>query len=180
MSSSQNSQKFLGKNNAPRVQIEYDVEIYGSPKKVNLPFVTGVISDLSGKSLKDLPPIHERKFLNFDQDNFDARMRSIQPRVKFYVDNTLVDDDQEMLDIDLVFESMKDFSPGSMAERIPALAELLEARKSLKELISYMDGKVAAEKVVRKMIEDPDFLVKLADDPQSVISNIEEELRASE
>lgn len=176
MASNQNSQKFIGANNAPRVQIEYDVEIYGSQKKVELPFVSGVLSDLSGKSRKELPPVHQRKFLNIDQDNFDARMRAIEPRAKFYVDNTLVDSDGEVLDVDLTFESMEDFSPGSIAKRIPALAELLEARTSLKELISYMDGKVSAERVVRKMIEDPEFLIKLAADPKKTVKEIEDSL----
>lgn len=169
MAKHSSSQKFIGKNNAPRVQIEYDVEVYGSQKKVNLPFVTGVMSDLSGQRVKDLPPIAERKFLTFDQDNFDSRMRSIQPTVKFYVKNTLENDDNSMLDVNLTFEKMDDFEPGSIAKRIPATATLLEARTNLVELITYMDGKSGAEEVVKNLIEDPDFLVKLAHNPQKIV-----------
>ena len=169
MAKHSSSQKFIGKNNAPRVQIEYDVEVYGSQKKVNLPFVTGVMSDLSGKRVKELPPIAERKFLTFDQDNFDARMRAIQPTVKFFVKNTLEKNSNQMVDVDLTFESMNDFEPGSVAKRVPATAALLEARTNLVELITYMDGKSKAEEVVKNLIEDPDFLIKLADNPQQLI-----------
>ncbi len=108
MAKDSSSQKFIGKNNAPRVQIEYDVELYGSQKKVELPFVTGVMSDLSGHRKKPLLPIEERKFLTFDQDNFNDRMRAIKPRLQFYVENTLSEDDA-LLDVELEFESMEDF-----------------------------------------------------------------------
>lgn len=102
-------QKFIARNRAPRVQIEYDVEIYGSEKKVQIPFVMGVLADLSGKPVDPLPEIADRKFLEIDIDNFDARMKSIKPRVAFQVDNTLTGEGK--LNIDLSFESMEDFSP---------------------------------------------------------------------
>ena len=83
------SQKFIARNRAPRVQIEYDVETYGSQKKVQLPFVVGVMSDLSGKPAEPLPPVADRKFLEIDVDNFDDRMKAMKPRVAFMVPNTL-------------------------------------------------------------------------------------------
>ncbi|WP_431223163.1 type VI secretion system contractile sheath small subunit [Serratia sp. L9] len=177
MAKDSSSQKFIGKNNAPRVQIEYDVEIYGSNKKVELPFVTGVMADLSGHRDKPLAAVEERKFLTFDQDNFDARMRAIKPRLKFYVDNTL-SEDEELLDIELEFESMEDFSPGAVARRIPQMEKLLEARTHLAELITYMDGKASAEEVVQRLLEQPDFLQRLAADAQNTVGSISQDLDA--
>ena len=132
-------QKFIARNRAPRVQIEYDVEIYGSEKKVQIPFVMGVLADLSGKPVDPLPEIADRKFLEIDIDNFDARMKSIKPRVAFQVDNTLTGEGK--LNIDLSFESMEDFSPAAIARRVGALNSLLEARTQLHNLLSYMDGR---------------------------------------
>ena len=83
------AQKFIARNRAPRVQIEYDVEIYGSEKKIQIPFVMGVLADLSGKPAEALPDVADRKFLEIDVDNFDARMKSMKPRVAFTVPNTL-------------------------------------------------------------------------------------------
>jgi type VI secretion system protein ImpB len=157
------SQKLIGKNNAPRVQIEYDVEIYGSQKKVQLPFVTGVMADLSGKNTDVLVPFDERKFVEFDIDNFDRRMRAIQPTTQFYVDNTLANDGT-LLDVNLAFESMNDFTPGAIAQKIPEMAALLEARERLTQLITYMDGKSSAEETIKKLLEDPDLLIKLTEE----------------
>lgn len=164
MAKDSSSQKFIGRNNAPRVQIEYDVEVYGSQKKVELPFVTGVISDLSGHRINPLPSVEERDFLTFDQDNFDDRMRAIRPNLSFRVDNVL-DEESDFLSVDLEFESMDDFSPSAVANSIPATKKLLEARTYLSELITYMDGKVSAEELVRRIIEDPEFLEQFMDNP---------------
>src|SRR5256885_888335 len=139
-------QKFIARNRAPRVQIEYDVEIYGSEKKVQIPFVMGVLADLSGKPVDPLPEIADRKFLEIDIDNFDARMKSIKPRVAFQVGNTLTGEGK--LNIDLSFESMEDFSPAAIARRVGALNSLLEARTQLHNLLSYMDGKQGAEELI--------------------------------
>lgn len=173
MSRESSSQKFIGKNNAPRVQIEYDVELYGSHKKVELPFVTGVMSDLSGHREHPLPAVEERKFVTFDQDNFDSRMRAIKPRLKFYVDNTL-SDEGGLLDIELEFTSMDDFSPGAVAHHIPEMNRLLQARAHLAELITYMDGKASAEEMVKQLLEQPDFLQRLASDAQRKEAAVQE------
>lgn len=160
MARDSSSQKFIGKNNAPRVQIEYDVEVYGSQKKVELPFVTGVMADLSGHRAKPLPAVEDRKFLTFDLDNFDARMRAINPRLQFNVENSLSDDD--LLNVELEFSSMNDFSPGAIASNIPQLNKLLETRSRLSELLTYMDGKASAEDVIKNLLENPDYLRQLS------------------
>jgi type VI secretion system protein ImpB len=153
------SQKFIARNRAPRVQIEYDVELYGAQKKVQIPFVMGVISDLSGDSLTPPPPVDERKFLNFDVDNFDERMKSMKPRVAISVPNTLTGEGN--LAVDLTFESMDDFSPAAVARKVDSLNKLLEARTQLNNLISYMDGKSGAEDLIAKALNDPALLKSL-------------------
>lgn len=157
---SQSSQKNIGRNRAPRVQIEYDVELYGAEKKVQLPFVMGVLSDLSGNAGKELPPVAERKFLEVSVDNFDERMKGIQPRVKMQVPNRLTGDGQ--LGVELKFEKLDDFSPGAVAKQVPALAKLLEARQQLANLITYMDGRTGAEELIAKVLHDKNLLESLA------------------
>jgi type VI secretion system protein ImpB len=154
------SQKFIARNRAPRVQIEYDVEIYGSEKKIQLPFVMGVMADLAGKQIEPLPDVAERKFLEFDIDNFDSRMKSIKPRVSFQVPNTLTNEGN--LSVDITFESMEDFSPANVAKKVGALNQLLEARTQLSNLLSYMDGKTGAEELIAKVLNDPALLNTLA------------------
>src|SRR5688500_340775 len=130
-------QKFIKQNRAPRVHIEYEVETYGSRQKVELPFVMGVMSDLSGKSHVEKKTLDKRDFVEFDMDNFDQRMEAIAPRAAFAVDNTLSGEGK--LSVDLTFKSIDDFSPGRVAKAIPSLAKLLEARQQLNDLLLYMD-----------------------------------------
>lgn len=159
------SQKFIARNRAPRVQIEYDVEIYGSEKKVELPFIMGVMADLSGKSVEPLPSVADRKFLDIDIDNFDERMKAMKPRAAFAVPNTLTGEGQLMVDI--TFESMDDFSPDVIATKVGALANLLEARTQLANLQTYMDGKAGAEELVMKLLQDKALLNTLASAPKA-------------
>ncbi len=155
------SQKFIARNRAPRVQIEYDVELYGAEKKVQLPFVMGVLSDLSGKPSEPLPPVAERKFLEIDVDNFDARMKAMKPRVAFQVPNTLTGEGN--LAVDITFENMDDFSPAAVAAKVEGLRQLLEARQQLANLVTYMDGKTGAEELIGKVIKDEALLKSLAE-----------------
>jgi type VI secretion system protein ImpB len=160
----QSSQKFIARNRAPRVQIEYDVEVYGAQKKIQIPFVMGVMSDLSGDAREPLPGVEERKFLNFDVDNFDERMKSMKPRVAFSVPNTLTGEGN--LSVDITFESMEDFSPAAVARKVDALNKLLEARSQLANLVTYMDGKSGAEELIAKALNDPALLKSLAAQPK--------------
>jgi len=147
------SQKFIARNRAPRVQIEYDVEVYGSQKKVQLPFVMGVMADLSGKPEEALPPVADRKALEIDVDNFDERLKSMKPRVSFRVPNTLTGEGQ--LPVDITFESMDDFSPAAVARKVGALNELLQKRTKLSNLLTYMDGKSGAEELLATAMNSP-------------------------
>jgi len=154
------SQKFIARNRAPRVQIEYDVEVYGAEKKVQLPFVMGVMADLSGKSEVEKPQVSERKALEVDVDNFDERMKAIKPRVAFTVPNTLTGEGN--LNVDVSFDSLDDFSPAAVARRVDGLKGLLEAREQMSNLITYMDGKTGAEDLINKVMADPALLQSLA------------------
>jgi len=157
------SQKFIARNRAPRVQIEYDVETYGAEKKVQLPFVVGVMSDLSGKPVEALPPVADRKMLEIDVDNFDSRMKAIKPRVAFMVPNTMTGEGN--VAVDITFENMEDFTPGAIAKKVDGLKELLAARDQLSNLLTYMDGKSGAEELINKVLQDPALLKTLAAQP---------------
>jgi type VI secretion system protein ImpB len=139
----ESSQKFVARNRAPRVQIEYDVEVYGAEKKVQLPFVMGVMSDLSGKQDPDnpLPPV----------------------AAAFQVPNTLTGEGN--INVDITFESMDDFSPAAIARKVGALNKLLQARTQLSNLVTYMDGKTGAEELIAKAIADPALLEALVSSP---------------
>ena len=160
----ESSQKFIARNRAPRVQIEYDVELYGAEKKVQLPFVMGVMADLSGKPAEPLPPVADRKVLEIDVDNFDDRLKSMKPRVAFQVPNTLTGEGN--LNVELTFESMDDFSPAAVARKVDSLNKLLQARSQLSNLLSYMDGKSGAEELIANALKDPTLLQALAAAPK--------------
>ncbi|MFN5897475.1 MAG: type VI secretion system contractile sheath small subunit [Planctomyces sp.] len=160
----QSSQKFIARNRAPRVQIEYDVEVYGAQKKVQLPFVMGVLADLSGNPAEPLAPVADRKYLEIDVDNFDDRLKAMKPRVAFPVPNTLTGEGNLM--VDLTFESMDDFSPGAIARKVEPLRTLLESRQQLANLLTYMDGKSGAEELIGKVLNDPALLQTLAAAPK--------------
>jgi type VI secretion system protein ImpB len=158
------SQKFIARNRAPRVQIEYDVEVYGAEKRVQLPFVMGVLADLSGNAGQAAPALSQRKFLELSADNFDDRMRGIRPGVALDVPNTLSGEGR--LRVQVSFEALEDFSPAAIARNVPVLQQLLEARTELANLIAYMDGKSGAEELIAGLIGDPQALAQLASPPQ--------------
>jgi type VI secretion system protein ImpB len=158
------AQKFIQRNRAPRVQIEYDVELYGAEKKVQLPFVMGVMSDLSGNPKEALAPVADRKFVEISVDNFDDRLKAMKPRVAFQVPNTLTGEGN--ISVDLSFDSMEDFSPAAIARKVGALNQLLQARNQLANLVTYMDGRTGAEDLVANLLKDPALLQALAAAPK--------------
>ncbi len=172
------SQKFIARNRAPRVQIEYDVELYGAEKKIQLPFVMGVMADLSGKPADPLPPVNDRDFLEIDVDNFDDRMKAMKPRVAFQVPNVLTGEGN--LNVDITFESMDDFSPAAVARKVEGLNKLLEARTQLANLLTYMDGKGGAEQLIANALNDPALLQSLAAAPKPGADDAGESGEASE
>jgi len=160
MVSAKGGQRFIKENRAPRVHIEYEVETYGSRQKIEIPFVVGVMSDLSGKSNVEKKAYDERDFVEFDMDNFEERMERIAPRVAFAVENTLTGEGR--LGVDVTFKTLEDFNPGQVARNVPALAKLLEAREQLNDLMLYMDGKSGAQELLDRVLKDPALMKALA------------------
>jgi len=156
--------KFVGRNRPPRVHIDYDVEIGDAQKKVELPFVMGVMADLTGKPAGEVTPVAERKYTDINMDNFDAVLKSSKPRVAFNVPNTLTGDGN--LAVEMTFESMDDFSPAAVARKVDALNKLLTARTELANLLTYMDGKSKAEDLIGKLLQDPNLLKALSSAPK--------------
>jgi type VI secretion system protein ImpB len=156
-------QKFIKRNRPPRVHITYE-DPYDAEKKIELPFVMGVMADLSGNDPGvEKADIADRKFTDFDMDNFDQRMAAIQPGTKFRVENKLAPDSKEQLSVNLRFNKMEDFSPAAVARQVPSLAKLLEAREQLSNLLRYMDGKVAASDQLKALLKDPEMMKALQD-----------------
>jgi type VI secretion system protein ImpB len=156
--SSDSGQKFIKRNRPPRVHIAYQ-DPYDAEKQVELPFVMGVMSDLSGNaSTVEKAPMAERKFANVDMDNFDNYMESVKPAVTFRVDNKLGENTGEQMGVNLTFNKMADFDPAAVARQVPAVKALLEAREQLANLQRYMDGKVAAEDQLRQLLANPELM----------------------
>ena len=158
-------QKFIKRNRPPRVQIQYQ-DPYDAEKLIELPFIMGIMSDLSGNGSEvEKPPVVERKFLDIDMDNFDQRMAAIKPGVRYRVSNRLANQGgpEEKLGVELKFEKMEDFSPAAIVRQVPVLAKLLQAREQLANLQRYMDGKVAAEDRLKDLLKDPDLMRLLRD-----------------
>jgi type VI secretion system protein ImpB len=154
-------QKFIRRNRPPRVHITYE-DPYDAERKVELPFVMGVLADLSGNLPGvEKPEFADRKFLEIDMDNFDKRMGAIEPGVSFHAPNKLSDVPGEKLPVQLKFKKIDDFSPAAVARQIPALAKLLQAREQLANLQRYMDGKVAAEQQLKQLLNDPQLMAAL-------------------
>ena len=159
----ESGQKFIRRNRPPRVHITYENPA-NAEEKVEIPFVMGVLADLSGNAAgEEKPEIVDRKFLEFDMDNLDARMAAIKPGIAFRVDNKLSEDSAEKMGVELRFDKMADFEPTAVAKQVPAVAKLLEARMQLSNLLRYVDGKSAAEDQLRKLLADPQLMQALKD-----------------
>ena len=160
--SGDSGQKFIRRNRPPRVHITYE-DPYNAEQKVELPFVMGVLADLSGNaSTVEKPEISQRKFLDVDMDNFDQRMAAIEPAVAFNAPNKL-GEGGDKLSVALKFSKFDDFSPAAIARQIPATAKLLEAREQLANLLRYMDGKMAASDQIKALLADPQLMAALKD-----------------
>lgn len=155
-------QKFIRRNRMPRVHIAYD-DPYDAQKKIEIPFVMGVMADLSGNDPgAEKDEVADREFLEFDMDNFDERMSKIEPGLEFAVENKL-GGEGDRIGVNLRFKSMADFNPTAVARQVEPVAKLLEAREALANLSRYMDGKVAAEDQLKQLLNDPELMKALKD-----------------
>jgi type VI secretion system protein ImpB len=158
---SESTQKKLSRVRPPRVHITYDVEIGDAIQLKEIPFVVGVLSDLSGKPDEPLPAVRDRKFVEIDRDNFDTVMQGMKPRLAYRVDNKLANDDSK-LGVELRFKSMDDFHPEQVVNQIEPLRKLADARKKLSDLLSKMDGNDRLVELMDEVIKNTDALQKLS------------------
>ena len=163
-SNSNSGQKFISRNRKPRVHITYE-DPYDAERLVELPFVMGVMADLSGNnSAVEKPDMNDRSFLDFDMDNFDKRMAAIEPGLTMKVPNKLGSGEGgDKLSVNLKLRKMEDFAPAALARQVPAVAKLLQAREQLSNLLRYMDGKVGAEDTLKKLLADPQLMAAMKD-----------------
>jgi type VI secretion system protein ImpB len=170
---SDSGQKFIKRNRPPRVHISYQ-DPYEANKQVELPFVMGVMADLSGNASEVAKlPMADRKFANVDMDNLDTYMESIRPAVAFRTENRLSEDSGEQMSVKLTFNNMADFEPAAIARQVPALRALLEAREQLANLQRYMDGKVAAEAKLRELLASPELMQAMKERRAAAITSQE-------
>lgn len=139
----------------PRVQITYDVEIGNAIEMKELPFVMGILADLSGMPAEALPKVKERKFVEIDRDNINDVMAQINPRLTFRVNNTLANDDTQM-SVELFFKNLSDFEPVNVVKQVPALERLYEARTRLKDLLTKLDGNDTLGELLLEVISNTD------------------------
>ena len=153
-------QKKLGRVRPPRVHITYDVEVGDAIQLKEIPFVVGVLADLSGKPEEPLPQLRDRKFVEIDRDNFDAVLKGTNPRLSYRVDNKLTDDDSK-IGLELRFNDMRDFEPEQVVNQIEPLKKLAEARKKLSDLMAKMDGNDRLVELMDQVIQSTDALHKI-------------------
>jgi type VI secretion system protein ImpB len=153
-------QHTLDRVRAPRVQITYDVEIGDAIEMKEIPFVVGVLSDLSGKPDEPLPKLKDRKFVEIDRDNFDKVLAGMKPRLAYRVDNKLTDEDSKIA-VELRFKSLDDFHPERVAEQVAPVRKLVETRKKLSELLNKLDGNDRLDELLQDVISNAETLEKL-------------------
>jgi type VI secretion system protein ImpB len=154
-------QHTLDRVRSPRVQITYDVETGGATETKEIPFVVGVMADLSGKPKEKLPPIKKRKFTEIDRDNFDKVLKAATPRVAFRVDDKLSGDEDSQIAVEINFNSLDDFHPENVAKQIDPLAKLLETRRKLSDLLTKLDGNDKLDELLQEVISNTDILDKV-------------------
>jgi type VI secretion system protein ImpB len=153
-------QHTLDRVRSPRVQITYDVEIGDAIEMKEIPFVVGVLADLSGKPDEPLPKVKDRKFVEIDRDNFNQVLAGMKPRLAYRVDNKLTDDDSKMA-VELRFKSLDDFHPERVAEQVTPVRKLVEARKRLSDLLAKLDGNDKLDELLQDVLANTDEIEKL-------------------
>ena len=152
----ESSQKFMARNRASRVQIEYEVELYGAEKRVQLPFVMGLLADLSGQPATPLPKLKDRRLVEIDRDNFNEIMGKISPRLDLSVSDTMKGEGN--IKVELNFKEFDDFHPEALVKQVPRLAKLLEARQQLRDLLGKLDGNDELDALLENIIQNTEEL----------------------
>jgi type VI secretion system protein ImpB len=162
----------LGRVRPPRVHITYDVEVGDAIQMKEIPFVVGVLADLSGKPDEPLPPLKDRKFVEIDRDNFDSVLKGMKPRLAYRVDNKLGDEDSK-LGVELRFNGMEDFEPEQVVNQIEPLRKLAEARRKLSDLMAKMDGNDRLVELMDQVIKSTEALQKISKEASTDTSDKE-------
>ncbi len=157
----ESTQKVLSRVRPPRVQITYDVEIGGAIEKKQLPYIVGLMADLSGQPSEPLPKVKDRKFIEIDRDNFDDVLAAAAPRLAIRVPSKLKPDANEMLNVELKFKSMDDFGPVAVVQQIEPLRKLFEARNRLRDLLTKLDGNDELDSILREVVASTEERAKL-------------------
>lgn len=160
MATKESLQHKLDRVRAPRVQITYDVEKGDAIEMKEIPFVVGVLGDLSGKPEQALPKLKDRKFVEIDRDNFNNVLEGIKPRVAFRVDNKLTAEDTKLA-VELRFKSLDDFHPEQVAKQISPLRKLLETRQKLSDLLAKLDGNDKLDELLQEVMGNTESLEKV-------------------
>ncbi len=146
----------------PRVHITYDVETGDAAEEKEIPFVVGVLSDLSGNPEQPLPPVKERKYVEVDRDNINEVLEGVSPRLAFKVDNKIEENNDSKIGVELNFKSLDDFHPESVAEQVEPISKLVEVRKKLYNLMAKLDGNDKLEELLQAVITSTDKLSQIA------------------
>jgi len=145
----------------PRVHITYDVETGDAVEQKEIPFVVGVLSDLSGKPIESLPPLKERKYVEVDRDNLNNVLAGMKPRLAFKVDNKIEKDSENRIGVELTFKDLDDFHPVNVAQQVEPIRKLVEARTKLYNLMAKLDGNDKLEALLQDVISNTDKLEEL-------------------
>ncbi len=172
MAKKESLQHTLDRVRSPRVHITYDVEIGGAIEMKEIPFVVGVLSDLSGKPDEPLPPLRDRKFIEIDRDNFNNVLEGMKPRLAFKVDNKLTGEDTK-LGVELRFKSIDDFHPERVADQIEPLRKMVETRRRLSDLLNKLDGNDRLDELLQDVLASTESMQKLGE--EAGVSKQEEE-----
>jgi type VI secretion system protein ImpB len=167
---SESTQHVLSRVRPPRVHITYDVEIGNAIEKKELPFIVGVMADLSGMPEKPLPKMKERKFVEIDRDNFNTVLEAAAPRLALRVPNKLQPDSDQMLNVLLNFKSMEDFDPVSVVQQIAPLKELYSARSRLRDLLAKLDGNDDLEAILAEIVASTDEQARLREELKAALT----------
>lgn len=152
----ESTQKKLSRIRPPRVQITYDVEIGDAIQMKELPFVVGILADLSGKPVEALPRLKDRKFVEIDRDNFDGVLAASAPRLALRVDDKLSGDGKNKLNVELAFRTIDDFNPVNVVKQIEPLCKMFEARQRLMDLLAKLDGNDSLDALLQEIVDNPE------------------------
>ena len=158
----ESTQHKLDRVRSPRVHITYDVEVGNAIEMKELPFVMGILGDLSGQPETPLVALKDRKFVEITPDNFDSVLRGMQPHLAFSVANKLSDGPEAgQVKVNLHFESMDDFSPENVAQQVKPLRDLLELRTRLADLRGTLQGNDKLDEMLFEAVSSTEAREKL-------------------